>query len=673
MTMPNAWRDWLFWTAVTLVCVFAFALRGNGLSRVEGLVLADEAEYLLMAESLRSAGNPPVMPKRPWGLPLLQAPLLEMDDEDPYSGFDASPARAVSVAALLLAAAAAALFAKRAAGRWAALVAFGLVVFSPEVGYWSQTFLTDVPFAALAMLGVALWARGSPFAAGMAMGSGLLFRYPGFLFLGAFVVVMLLQRRWPETLRFALGCLPPLLALGLLDAIFWSQPFESVLVFTSDQAAAFLPDWIYGSSDAVKGAVDPDRVLAAPRNWYKRPLWFYARELPNAATWPALALLALYPLARFGLERRREVDVLLFTGLVYLVGMSGLQSKEVRYLVPILPLFACVGAATCAGLCVRTRELIAGRGGAAAGLMIAGLLAIVLGFSGRESWRLQRARPHQPNGAIVEALPPLSAGHRLIGVDAPWKLASDVQVRGTWSAAWIGPRRGLVHAPDLFLDLASSPGSGRVKSARTALDSVDWWMLPRTWRYQDSSGLWVWINASCTFEGLVYDPVENIYPVMSFRPGREPGAPPCLWETFPPADGEALARFAGGLELRSATLVRPDPRSMQARVDFIWSVPADFPGGAFVTAYIERVHDDPSIPPSRRAADAFEVVPEEGDARAKRVGVLLRESRYFLLAKEPLRVTVDMAVNSWDEPLAVEETTLQQFGPTGVIVPLGDG
>ncbi len=670
--MQSAWRDWLFWTAATLVAVFAFALRGNGLSRVEGLVLADEAEYLLMAESLRSVGNPPVMPKRPWGLPLLQAPLLEMDDEDPYSGFDASPARAISIAALLLAAAAAALFAQRAAGRWAALAAFALVLFSPEVGYWSQTYLTDVPFAALAMLGVALWARGSPFAAGVAMGSGLLFRYPGFLFLGAFVVVALLQRRWPETLRFALGCLGPLLALGLLDAIFWTQPFESVLVFTSDQAAAFLPDWIYESPNAVKGAVDPDRVLAAPRGWYKRPLWFYVRELPDAATWPALALLALYPIARFGLERRREVDVLLFTGLVYVVGMSGLQSKEVRYLVPVLPLFACVGAATCAGLYTRTRVLLGGRVGTSAGVLVAALLVLTLGHSARESWRLQRSRQHQPNGAIVDALPPLSAGHRLIGVDAPWKLAADVQVRGTWSAAWIGPRRGLVHAPDLFKDLAIQDGGPRAGSARQALESVDWWILPRSWRYQDSSGLWIWINATCTFEGLTYDPAEHYYPVMSFRPGRDPSAPPCLWEILPAEDGPALARFAGGLELRSATLVRPDPRSMQARIDFVWSIPADFEGGAFTRVFVEALHDEPGIPPSRRAADSFEVVPEEGDARAKRVGVRLRESRYFLLAKERLQVTVDMAVNSWADPIAVEATSLERTGESGVIVPLGE-
>ena len=660
-------RSRLFWVIAALVLVVAFIQRSTFLAKTEGLVIADEAEYLLMAQSLRNDGKPPVMAKRPWGLPLLQAPLIEMNPEDPAATFDVSPARALSILGLLFAAAGAAVVAQRVAGRWAGLIAFAVVALHPETAFWSQTYLTDVPFCALAIAAVALWNRDRPFASGLTLATGLVLRYAGIIFVAAFFFAALLQRNRRRLVPFLLGWIPPLLILGALDAVFWGKAFQSILVFTRDQAAAFVPEWLFDVPDAgLEGPAAEDRVLAAPRDWYKRSTLWYVTEMPRILTWSGILLVALYPFVRRKLERRRDTDFALVASVLYLVMLSTLQAKEERYLVSSAPLVAAVCGVAGVALvqqATQWRRL----SGVVATLGIVGVLLLFA----RSSWKIQGSRPASPHGSTVQALPTHYSSERIIGVDAPWKLAANVQIRGNWGRVWIGTRRGLVHAPDLFLDLAGDESSPLYAEAQRALDSVDCWILPRSWSYEENHDMWAWLNTHCRVEEVVYDRGRHQYSVLSLRPNERTDTAPAFWELLPADDGSAaLARFAGGVELRSLSLSRSALRSTQARLDFVWYLPADLETGALVRARFERRYPDSEHPPSSRATDTFELLPETGPRRTERLGKLVRESRYLLLRKEPIWVTLEVAPNSWEGGLEREWTSLETSGDVSVVVPL---
>ncbi len=666
----------LFWLAALFVLALVTWQSARSQTRVQGVFLADEAEYLLMAERLRVDGRPPVLPKRPWGLPLVIAPLLRLDAEDAPVGFDPGPARSVGSLALLVAALAAAAFAARVAGRWAGLCAFGYVGLQPELVFWSVAFLTDVPTCALAALAALCWTRERPFAAGLALGATLLLRHPALLFIGAFGIVAVGQRRWRDAAWLALGILPPLALMGALDAFLWSAPFESLGVFIADQLDAFAPEWL-GARPPETLANTPEKLRAAPSALYVRERFdWYFRELPGVLTWPGLALLLSYPFVRGRTQHRRELDFVLATSVVYVLALSVLRSKEARYLVTVLPLCGAAWGAIAGLWGARALEVTRARGSRVAAVVaIGGAAALLAGYVAIARETLAR-RPHRPHGAIVAALPADAASARALGVDEPWKLAAHVQIRGRWGHAWAGPRLGLVNSANLFGDLArkhSLPGDDKPRkdSAGQLLDACDAWILPQAWSHQDQLPLWEWMNRNAEVDGLFHDPHENGYAVLRFRRAEGGVSTPCLWELSPAAPGPALARFEGGLELRSVEAQRHPTRQDEVRVEFVWFVPSDWERPVLARALFLELHpDEPGRAPSALRKDIHGLIPGAGPLRDARRGALMRLRRYVQLPDVTLQLELVVEEEETRVVLGVEETAHPHADDQRITLPL---
>lgn len=665
-------RSRLFWLAALFVFALVAGQSARSQARVEGVFIADEAEYLLMAERLRAEGRPPVLPKRPWGLPLLLAPLLRLEAEDAPTGFDASPARAVGSLALLAAALAAAALAARAGGRWAGLLAFGYVGLQPELVFWSVAFLTDVPTCAFAALAALLWSRDRPLAAGLALGSTLLLRHPAWLFVGAFAAVALGQRRWRDTAWLVLGLLPPLALAGALDAFLWSAPFESLGVFVADQLEAFTPDWLRATPPVEALVPPPEKVRAAPSALYARESFdWYLRQLPSVLTWPGLVLLLSYPFVRQRSTKRRELDFLLATSVVYVLVLSLLRSKEERYLVTVLPLCGAAWGAIAALWGARALEAArAGHARPVAVVAVGGAVAILGGYVAIALDQLAR-RPHRPHGAMVAALPEDVGSARALGVDEPWKLASEIQIRGRWSHAWTGPKLGLVNSANLFAALARGPLAPGNDRAVKLIEACDAWLLPQAWSHEDQLPLWDWINRNCEVDGVFFDAEENGYPVVRFRRVEGGAAEPCLWGLSPASPGPALARFEGGLELRAVEVERHPTRSDEVCVEFVWFVPADWERPVFARALYQELHpDQPGRPPSALRKDTVGVIPSAGPLRDERRDALVRLRRYVLLPDVPLQLELTLEEEETRAGLAVEATELPQPDELRLTLPL---
>jgi len=666
----------LFWLAAVFVLALVTWQSARSQARVDGVFLADEAEYLLMAERLRVDGHPPVLPKRPWGLPLMMAPLLRLDAEDAPVGFDPSPARSIGSLALLVAALASAALAARVAGRWAGLCAFGYVGLQPELVFWSVAFLTDVPTCALAALAALCWTRERPFAAGLALGATLLLRHPALLFIGAFGAVALGQRRWRDAAWLALGLLPPLALVGALDALLWNAPFESLGVFVADQLEAFAPEWLRETPpEALADA--PQKLRAAPSALYVRERFdWYFRELPSVLTWPGLVLLLSYPFVRGRTEHRRELDFVLATSIVYVLVLSVLRSKEERYLVTVLPLcgaaFGAIAGIWGARALAATR---AGRSRAVGVIAIGGAVALLVGYVAISHETLAR-RPHQPHGALVAALPENAASARALGVDEPWKLAAHVQIRGRWSHAWAGPRLGLVNSANLFDDLARrsfATGEAERRRGKTQqlLDACGAWILPQAWSHQDQLPLWKWMNQNGEIDGLFHDPLENGYAVLRFRRADPGVTTPCLWELSPASPGPTLARFEGGLELRSVEARRHPTREGEVCVEFVWFVPADWERPVLARVLFLELHPgEPGRAPSALRKDIHGVIPGAGPLLDARRGALVRLRRYVLLPDVPVQLELGVEEEETRVVLSVEETAHPQSDGQRVTLPL---
>jgi len=213
-------------------------------------------------------------------------------------------------------------WARRASGMEAAIVAAGgcavwyeLVHFAPKA--FTEVVATNalLPGLYLGVYGERFQEKKRMFLAGIFCGLAMSLRIQ-LVPAVAFAALWFCYANWRKRmLPLAAGLLLPVVAFGLVDAVTWSHPFQSILVYFHRHAHEFsvpsLP-----STDAAEGA-------------------------PNVATWYwYLRMLCAHlgPVAFLVLMGIRRSPFLGWVALIHLVFHSLFGFRSVRYLYPLVPL-----------------------------------------------------------------------------------------------------------------------------------------------------------------------------------------------------------------------------------------------------------------------------------------------------------------------------------------------
>lgn len=208
--------------------------------------------------------------------------------------------------------------------RHAALLAGGLYASSPFLVYFGSRCFTDtasiplVAFGTLRLFAVTegdARARRSAAVAGLLLGIAVVVRYQNALFLGAALGVVAATRSWKSLGAFAAGALVALAAGAALDWATWGAPFAPLLRYARRVSGTHVPG-----------------ELAGPADYYAKMAW-------RGLGWPSLLLLVGVAASA---KRSREPLVLagVFIGVHCL-----LANKQVRFLLPALPLVLAMAAA----------------------------------------------------------------------------------------------------------------------------------------------------------------------------------------------------------------------------------------------------------------------------------------------------------------------------------------
>jgi phosphatidylinositol glycan class B len=217
---------------------------------------------------------------------------------------------AASVVAIWFAAKLASAVSGARAGLASAVV---LALFPPAVAF-AYRAMSETASAPLIALGTwYLYKRGPRAAslAGLAIGMGCLLRYQNGLFAVVFPAALLLQRRRREALAFCLAGAGVSLFGGLLDWITWGSPFHSLLTY-----------------------VDFNLILGGASDFGVEPFSFYFTTL-----WSSVGPM-LVPLVAACCIGAAAEPMLGGALTIYLLAHCVLPHKELRFLVPCLPLFA---------------------------------------------------------------------------------------------------------------------------------------------------------------------------------------------------------------------------------------------------------------------------------------------------------------------------------------------
>ncbi|HYJ74478.1 MAG TPA: hypothetical protein VEV65_02715, partial [Kineosporiaceae bacterium] len=280
---------------------------------------------------------------------------------------------------------AAAVAARRLAGPVAGLLAAALVAFSPVLAVYDVHPLADTVAAPLPVLALALLLTrsrrefpASVAAGGLLAASVALRPQAGVLVLGL-VAAAVLGRSRPRVLGLLAGLAGGALLTGVLDLLAWGVPFA--------------PEWRSVTFNVVEGGAD---------TWGRQPPTFYADHLAHLLG-PLPAAVVVLGLAAALLPFRDPVPapvpawpvvlgVLGFVGVLSLIG-----HKELRFVLPALPIAAALGAA---GV-VRAVRRPAVTASAAVSVAVAGAVVMPgirmsdLGYPGdaRSAWTIDPATP----------------------------------------------------------------------------------------------------------------------------------------------------------------------------------------------------------------------------------------------------------------------------------------
>jgi phosphatidylinositol glycan class B len=161
-------------------------------------------------------------------------------------------------------------------------------------------------------------------AAGLLLGLGALLRYQNGILLPVFVLLVLARSGLRPAVWLVVGVMAMLALGGLLDWVTWGRPFQSLFV--------------YLRFNLVEGGAN---------QWGVAKRGFYLRTM-LATNGPVVLLLALGFLA--SLRRAWPVALL---ALLYLLVLSVVPHKELRFIVPVVPLFLACAAVGWSALLAR--------------------------------------------------------------------------------------------------------------------------------------------------------------------------------------------------------------------------------------------------------------------------------------------------------------------------------
>jgi hypothetical protein len=146
------------------------------------------------------------------------------------------------------------------------------------------------------------------------LGLSVLLRLQNGLFGAALVVVLLLRRRLREAGDALLVLSLWAVAYGVLDLVTWGRPFHSAIEYLRFNLEGGASQWGVASA------------------------WYYAETLWRSSPLPFLCLALLSPLSA------RRAPELLFPALAFALAHSLVPHKELRFLLPALPLFCALAA-----------------------------------------------------------------------------------------------------------------------------------------------------------------------------------------------------------------------------------------------------------------------------------------------------------------------------------------
>jgi phosphatidylinositol glycan class B len=209
-------------------------------------------------------------------------------------------------------------------GRALLLCGLGACAFPAHLLYGSRALaeVASTPFLTFAVWLLLPWglagrmvrpfhARGGRvFLAGVLLGLSTLLRYQNAVLVPAIVVIVVMRAGLRPGLWVAAGVALLLLGGGLLDWLTWGRPFQSFVV--------------YLRFNLVEGGANQWGI--AKRGFYLRTMW--------SCNGPAVLLLAV----GFVASLRRAWPIALLA-LLYLGALVEVPHKELRFLVPVLPLF----------------------------------------------------------------------------------------------------------------------------------------------------------------------------------------------------------------------------------------------------------------------------------------------------------------------------------------------
>jgi GPI mannosyltransferase 3 len=268
---------------------------------------------------------------RSWFFPALLAPVLWLLD---LFGVRAGlafvvMARLFMVSLSLVSIGAAIEYARRLAGRPAALLAaFPLALFTPLLVFSHRTLqeTASAPFVTLVPL---LFLSKTPKAAriaGILAGIACILRFQCVLLAGIFLLQLLFTRRVAEAKAYSIAGAGVALAAGLLDLVTWGTPFHSLVTY-----------------------VRFNLVQGGASNFGVAPPWYFLTSLISSVG-PAIWLV----FAGFLLGAPRAWATAAACA-VFVAAHSAIPHKELRFLLPVVPLLLSIAAAGLASVLARFR------------------------------------------------------------------------------------------------------------------------------------------------------------------------------------------------------------------------------------------------------------------------------------------------------------------------------
>jgi len=218
------------------------------------------------------------------------------------------------------------------AARLSAAAGAGLYALAAPAIYLAPRAFSETASALPAALGLAFaLPRGSDRRAriiGAALiGIAVLFRLQNAIFAVGLLAVLLWRRDRRSLVDTTAVLVGAAAIYGLIDWVTWGKPFDSARQYIAVNLAT--PDLIANFGDvAVRTQLDQ----------YFPPIGYYAQYLMTSMGLPLLVALVL------GLFAWRRASDLWLIGLAFFVVHSLIPHKELRYVVPVLPLLGAVAA-----------------------------------------------------------------------------------------------------------------------------------------------------------------------------------------------------------------------------------------------------------------------------------------------------------------------------------------